>query len=182
MLRLGKVTSTTKESEEESAMAKAVFLRKPVDITELKSRATRPSEGTQFVIEEIVELAQFEYDNFAANLLDDHPFIEQNLHAMYVDTNGVYHCIYIKAEEAKEGILIESEGYSYARYAAYYSEPGLLTDKLREQILDIRDSGKYNMFDVYGVQKEAYISGYYELAVFIDEHKKEYAEFILYGK
>jgi hypothetical protein len=101
---------------------------------------------------------------------------------MYIDTNGVYHCIYVKGEGAKDGILIESEGYSYARYAAYYSEPGLLTDKIKEQILDIRDSGRYNMFDVYGVQKEAYICGYYELAVFIDEHKKEYAEFILYGK
>jgi len=163
-------------------MAKAVFLRKPVDVTELKSRATRPSEGTQYVIEEIVELTQVEYDNFAANLLDDYPFIEQNLHAMYVDTNGVYHCIYVKAEGAKEGIILESEGYNYARYAAYHSEPGLLTDKIKEQILDIRDSGKHNMFDVYGVQREAYNNDYFELVLFIDENKKEYAEFILYGK
>jgi len=28
-------------------MAKAVFLRKPVDVAELKSRATKPSEGSQ---------------------------------------------------------------------------------------------------------------------------------------
>ena len=163
-------------------MGKAVFLRKAVDVAQLKSRATKPSEGSQFVIEEIVELTQNDYDHFASNLLDDYPFIEQNLHAMYIDTNGVYHCIYVKAEGAKEGVLCESEGYNYCRYGSYYTEPGLLTDKIKDQILDIRDSGKYNMFDIYGVQKEAYICGYYELAVFIDEHKKEYLEFILYGK
>lgn len=163
-------------------MAKAVFLRKTVDVTELKSRATRPSEGTQFVIEEIVELTQAEYDNFAANLLDDYPFIEQNIHAMYVDTNGVYHCIYVKAEGAKEGVICESEGHSYCRYASCYAEPGLITDKLKEQILDIRDSGKYSMFDIYGVQREAYNNDYFELVLFIDEHKKEYLEFILYGE
>ena len=163
-------------------MAKAVFLRKPVDVTELKSRATRLSEGTQFVIEEIVELTQAEYDNFAANLLDDYPFIEQNLHAMFVDTNGVYHCIYVKAEGAKDGVLCESEGHSYCRYGCYYEEPGFLTDKLKEQILDIRDSGKYSMFDIYGVQREAYNNDYFELVLFIDEHKKEYLEFILYGE
>jgi hypothetical protein len=163
-------------------MAKAVFLRKPVDVAELKSRATKPSEGSQFVIEEIVELTQAEYDNCANNLLDDYPFIEQNLHAMYVDTNGVYHCIYIKAEGAKEGILCESEGYNFCRYASYYAEPGLITDKLREQILDIRDSSKYSMFDIYGVQREAYNNDYFELVLFIDEHKKEYLEFILYGE
>ena len=160
-------------------MGKAVFLRKAVDVTELKSRATKPSEGGQFVIEEIVELTQAEYDNFAANLLDDYPFIEQNLHAMYIDTNGVYHCIYVKAEGAKEGIICESEGYNFCRYASYYAEPGLITDKLREQILDIRDSGKYSMFDIYGVQREAYYNDYFELVLFIDEHKKEYLEFIL---
>ncbi|MBW8382223.1 MAG: DUF5049 domain-containing protein [Youngiibacter sp.] len=101
---------------------------------------------------------------------------------MYVDTNGVYHCIYIKAEGAKEGILCESEGYNFCRYASYYAEPGLITDKLREQILDIRDSGKYSMFDIYGVQREAYNNDYFDLVMFIDEHKKEYLEFILYGK
>jgi hypothetical protein len=163
-------------------MGKAVFLRKAVDVTDLKSRATKPSEGSQFVIEEIVELTQAEYDNFANNLLDDYSFIEQNLHAMYIDTNGVYHCLYIKAEGAKEGVLCESEGHSYCRYGSYYTEPGLLTDKIKEQILDIRDSGKYNMFDIYGVQREAYNNDYFDLVMFIDEHKKEYLEFILYGK
>jgi hypothetical protein len=163
-------------------MSKAVFLRKPADVEELKSRTLKPLEGAKFVIEEIVEISQGEYDHFAANLLDDYPFIQENIEAMYMDQDGVYHCIYVKAEGSSEGILVESEGYDYARYAAYHTEPGYLTETIKKQLLRIRDSGKVNMLDIYGVQREAYINDYFELALFIDEHKKEYIEFIFYGK
>lgn len=56
-----------------------------------------------------------------------------------------------------------------------------MTDKIVEQILKIRESGKYNMFDIKGVQREAYELGFYELVNFILEHPKEYADFILTG-
>ena len=56
-----------------------------------------------------------------------------------------------------------------------------ITDRLLEQILDIRDSGKYNMFDVNGIQKEAYKKGYYELITLIGEDIRAYLNFILYG-
>jgi hypothetical protein len=57
-----------------------------------------------------------------------------------------------------------------------------LTERIKEQILEIRAEGKYNMFDITGVQREAYDKGFHELVVFIDEHKKEYAGYILTGK
>jgi hypothetical protein len=38
------------------------------------------------------------------------------------------------------------------------------------------------MFDVKHVQREAYRKGYNELAVFLEEHRKEYAKFILTGE
>lgn len=57
----------------------------------------------------------------------------------------------------------------------------IITDKLFEQILAIRDSGKVNMFDVHSVQQEANEREFYELVVFLEEHRKEYAEFILTG-
>ncbi len=59
----------------------------------------------------------------------------------------------------------------------------LITDKIYRQIIAIRDSGACNMFDLPRVQEEAYkMGGFYELVVFLNEHKKEYAEFILTGK
>ena len=57
-----------------------------------------------------------------------------------------------------------------------------MTDKVRKQILAIRDTGLTNMFDVATVQRIAYEMGFYELAVYLDENRKEYAHFILTGE
>lgn len=38
------------------------------------------------------------------------------------DECGVYHCIFITSDEHDFGILVESEGYKYARYTAYLSK------------------------------------------------------------
>ena len=57
-----------------------------------------------------------------------------------------------------------------------------MTDKLKEQILAIRDTGETNMFDTVCVQRMAYDRGFYELVLFLEEHKKEYAHFILAGE
>ena len=57
-----------------------------------------------------------------------------------------------------------------------------MTEKLKEQILAIRDTGETNMFDTARVQRMAYDRGFYELVLFLEEHKKEYAHFILTGE
>jgi hypothetical protein len=57
-----------------------------------------------------------------------------------------------------------------------------ITDKLFEQIMEIRDSGTVNMFDVRGVQREAHNREFHELVVFLEEHPTKYAEFILTGR
>jgi hypothetical protein len=54
--------------------------------------------------------------------------------------------------------------------------------KIKKQILAIRDSGATNMFDTNMVQVLANANGYYELVIFIEEHKKEYVQFILTGE
>ena len=56
-----------------------------------------------------------------------------------------------------------------------------MTDKVFEQILSIRDSGKTNMFDKNMVQKLAFDQGFYELVMYLEYHSKEYAHFIMYG-
>ena len=56
-----------------------------------------------------------------------------------------------------------------------------MDDKVREQILAVRDTGLTNMFDVYAVQRIAIKMGFYDLVVFIEYHRKEYTNFILYG-
>lgn len=58
----------------------------------------------------------------------------------------------------------------------------MTTEKVKEQILAIRASGRTNMFDIKAVQRLAYKAHFYELVCYIDEHKTEYANFIMYGK
>ena len=57
-----------------------------------------------------------------------------------------------------------------------------MNEKIKEQILAIRDSGVTNMFDVDRVQYEANERGFYELVVYLIDHKAEYAHFILTGE
>ena len=54
--------------------------------------------------------------------------------------------------------------------------------KIKKQILAIRATGETNMFDTNMVQVLANANGYYELVIFIEEHKKEYVHFILTGE
>jgi hypothetical protein len=61
-------------------------------------------------------------------------------------------------------------------------EDRLMDAKVKEQILAIRDTGLTNMFDIPMVQRLAYDRGFYELVCWLEEHRKEYAHFILTGE
>ena len=50
------------------------------------------------------------------------------------------------------------------------------------QIMDIRDSGRVNMFDTPAVQRMAFEMGFYELVYFIEEDRAAYVRFILTGE
>lgn len=57
-----------------------------------------------------------------------------------------------------------------------------MTEKVKEQILAIRDTGLINMFDIPMVQRLAYERDFFELVTYLEEHRKEYVRFILTGK
>ena len=56
-----------------------------------------------------------------------------------------------------------------------------MTDKIKEQIIAIRDTGLTNMFDVTAVQRIADEMEFYELVIFLEEEKAKYVKFILNG-
>ncbi len=56
-----------------------------------------------------------------------------------------------------------------------------MNETIRNQILAIRDTGLTNMFDVHMVQRLAFDRNYFELVNFLEKHRKEYVQFILYG-
>jgi hypothetical protein len=57
-----------------------------------------------------------------------------------------------------------------------------MSETVKKQILVIRDTGLTNMFDVHMVERIANDLGFYELVVYLEEHRKEYAHFILTGE
>ena len=57
-----------------------------------------------------------------------------------------------------------------------------MDEKVKEQILAIRDTGLANMFDLPLVQRLAYERDFYELVLYLEEHRKEYVHFIMTGE
>ena len=56
-----------------------------------------------------------------------------------------------------------------------------MTETIRKQVLAVRATGETNMLDTRRVQVIANRMGFYELVVYLEEHRKEYANFILTG-
>lgn len=57
----------------------------------------------------------------------------------------------------------------------------MMNQKIKEQILAVRDTGLTNMFDVRAVQRIAYEMNFYELVDFLEENQKAYVHFIMHG-
>lgn len=57
-----------------------------------------------------------------------------------------------------------------------------MTETIKNQILTVRQTGETNMFDINAVQRIADREGFYELVIYIEEHKSEYVRFILTGQ
>ena len=56
-----------------------------------------------------------------------------------------------------------------------------MDDRVKEQILAVRDTGLTNMFDLNAVQRIAYDMDFFDLVNFIEENKAAYVRFILTG-
>jgi len=57
-----------------------------------------------------------------------------------------------------------------------------MLEKIKEQILIIRESGVTNMFDINRVQYEANQLEFYELVIFLEDEKEKYIQFIMTGE
>ena len=57
-----------------------------------------------------------------------------------------------------------------------------MEQKIKEQIVAIRDTCLTNMFDIGMVQRLAYERDFYELVLYLEDHRSEYAHFILTGE
>ncbi len=73
-------------------------------------------------IERVVDLSYEDFYRLKIAPLEDQLFIAENKECMF-SRDGVMHCLLALSKESRDGVLIESEGYNYPRYAAYI--PGM---------------------------------------------------------
>lgn len=78
-------------------------------------------------------LPDSKYRYFLKNMQDDYAFIDQYRDEMYQE-GDVVHCILVKGENSTDGILVNSEGSGYARYAAYFPAAQSFLNEQQEQL------------------------------------------------
>lgn len=104
-------------------------------------------------VEKTVRLPEADYEKFLEKPMRKYEFLEENAEMMRRDSDGVCHCILVTADGRRDGILVNSEGASYARYASYvpdaaavaydaFSELGMRLSCLIDRIMDGEIAGK----------------------------------------
>ena len=104
--------------------AKAIFQR--------KEACFEPSECE---IEKVIHLSDSDFARFQQTLLDNYDFLREHADLMRVE-GSVTHCLLVVGESFEDGILVNSEGSDYARYAAYFpnAKSYLLTQGQTQQV------------------------------------------------
>ena len=80
-------------------------------------------------MEKAIAVSHAEFENLKCHPLQDNNLIAENTDLMYCDSDDIYHCLLIYDEEPGDGLLIEAEGSSYARYAQYIPKARELVER-----------------------------------------------------
>lgn len=108
------------------------FCYKPCCVWDLEdSKADGP---VRVQVEKVVELTRQQYQHFSTHLLEDMPFITANRELSGRDPQGVVHCLLVSARDRRDGILVDCQGFNYARYSAYVPDTAMLN--LRDVPID----------------------------------------------
>ena len=97
-------------------MSKTIFIWQAVDLGDLAYQLEKTkAKPTEYVIEKKIVIGKNEWNYLTQDFFSYKDYIEENLDLMYCE-NEIFHCILVTSEGQEAGILIESEGYAYARY------------------------------------------------------------------
>ena len=105
---------------------KAIFERKPSDF-DLRS----------FEVSKTIRLPAEVFEAVLQKPMRNYDFIQENIEQMHCDSSGVYHCLLLTGEGRNDGLLVESEGYSYCRYASYVPNISALTSPALQQLNEL---------------------------------------------
>ena len=92
------------------------------------------------IVEKAIAVPHAEFDELKRHPLRDNRLIAENADMMYCDKDGSYHCLLIYDQERGDGLLIESEGMAYARYAQYIPRARELVERQRSPEISLTNS------------------------------------------
>lgn len=95
-------------------------------------------------VSRVVELPQGQYDYFMTHLLDEQDFLVELREEMGYTEDGVRHCLLVLPEKEDDGILVDTQGSSYARYASFL--PNARQQVILSQYQSLSDFAK-EMYD-----------------------------------
>jgi hypothetical protein len=93
-------------------------------------------QPTRVEVVKIIQLTVQQFRNFSANLLRDMPFIIANKNLTGYD-KGVTRCLLVTTRGNRDGILVDCQGFNYARYSCYVPDKRSLN--LRDVVVDHYD-------------------------------------------
>lgn len=84
------------------------------------------------IIEKAIPVSHRKFEAITKAPLRDEPLIAENKDIMYFDSKyNMYHCILIYDKDFGDGIVVESEGSDYARYAQYVPQASPISPIIR---------------------------------------------------
>ena len=105
----------------------ACFYRKAASVRDLLDKAPFP-EKARFKITKVIELPKEQYRRYRNELWRDVSFLSRNESNMRFDEKSeTFLCLFVTCRDANTGLLVESEGFGYARYAAFIPEKSALS-------------------------------------------------------
>lgn len=76
-------------------------------------------EPQRCIVTKIIELDDIDFREFRSNMMQDWDFIDENVPLMGFDENEIRHCMLVLGEDFDDGVLVDSQGATYARYASF---------------------------------------------------------------
>lgn len=100
----------------------ASFYRKAASVRDLLEKAPFP-EKARFQITKVIELPRDQYRRYMSELWRDVSFISRNESNMRCDEKSeTFLCLLVTGRGAVNGLLVEADGFDYAKYAAFIPE------------------------------------------------------------
>ena len=109
---------------------KARFFYKIPDAKLIRNKTDKnKGNEVEHIVERTIYLPKLEFIHFRSHLFEDDPNIIKYKKDMYVDDNGAWHVLMFCCVISDIMILVNSEGFKYARYCAVINNGGEQVEK-----------------------------------------------------